>query len=76
MPDRPIDALRQVILNRSKGVCECEMETCTHHVNSRCPHSLRGPWHVRRLDAGGEYIANNVKALCQTCHGNTPSHGP
>ena len=59
---------------RAGGRCECTMSGCTHHTG-RCSSILRGPWEAHRLRAGGAYVLSNLKALCQTCHRNTPSYG-
>ncbi len=66
--------VREALAKRANGQCECTMK-CTHHSGRRCPHSLRGGWHAHRLQAGGSYTLSNLKALCVTCHRNTPSYG-
>jgi hypothetical protein len=66
-------ALRDDVLKRSGGRCECTMKSCGH--NGRCTAMLRGEWEIHRITAGGDYILSNVIAMCQTCHRNTPSYG-
>ena len=65
---------REELFKRADGRCECTMKTCSHHTG-RCKAKLRGSWEAHRLRAGGEYVLSNLKAMCQTCHRNTPSYG-
>ena len=67
-------AMRISLHTRAGGKCECEMIRCTHHTG-RCNAMLRGEWEAHRLRAGGEYVLSNLKAMCQTCHRNTPTYG-
>jgi len=66
--------IREDVYARAGGKCECTMSTCSHH-SGRCSAMLRGEWEVHRTIAGGPYILSNIKAMCQTCHRNTPSYG-
>ena len=66
-------AIRDEVLERSKGQCECTMSSCGH--SGRCPAMLRGEWEVHRLTAGGPYVLSNVIGMCQMCHRNTPTYG-
>jgi hypothetical protein len=66
-------AFREDVYARANGRCECNMSTCVH--SGRCPAVLRGEWEIHRITAGGPYTLSNVKAMCQTCHRNTPSYG-
>lgn len=65
--------IREDVLQRAGGRCECTMTSCGH--TGRCNAMLRGEWEVHRITAGGPYTLSNVKGLCQTCHRNTPSYG-
>lgn len=65
---------RRKLYKRAKGKCECTMKGCYQHTG-RCNAMLRGRWHAHRITAGGSYILSNIKAMCQTCHRNTPSYG-
>ena len=65
---------RRDLYERAGGKCECTMKTCDHHTG-RCNAMLRGPWEAHRLRAGGNYVLSNLKAMCRTCHRNTPSYG-
>jgi len=67
-------ALRDEVYRRAGGRCECTMVTCSHH-SGRCNVVLRGEWEVHHVTAGGPDTLSNVKAMCQTCHRNTPSYG-
>ena len=66
--------VRNDLYDRANGRCECTMSSCSHH-EGRCNAMLRGPWEAHRLRAGGSYVLSNLKAMCQTCHRNTPSYG-
>ena len=66
--------IRDEVYQRSGGKCECTMSVCNHH-SGRCNAMLRGEWEVHRITAGGPYTLSNVKAMCQTCHRNTPTYG-
>ena len=66
--------VRKDLYDRANGRCECTMSSCSHHTG-RCKAILRGPWEAHRLTAGGSYVLSNLKAMCQTCHRNTPSYG-
>lgn len=65
---------RDALYRRAAGRCECTMKICGRHAG-RCNAKLRGPWEAHRLRAGGLYVLSNLKAMCQTCHRNTPSYG-
>ncbi len=65
---------RQALYQRAGGQCECTMSTCSHHTG-RCTAALRGEWEAHRITAGGAYALSNLRAMCQTCHRNTPSYG-
>jgi hypothetical protein len=67
-------AFREDVYNRAGGKCECTMSTCTHHTG-RCNAMLRGEWEIHQITAGGGYTLSNSRAMCQTCHRNTPSYG-
>ena len=74
MPTNLTDTVRDNLFRRAGGKCECTMTGCSHH-SGRCSAMLRGPWEAHRLRAGGSYVLSNLKAMCQTCHRNTPSFG-
>lgn len=76
MPDTATPKIREDLHKRSGGKCECTME-CTHH-RGRCNAQLRAGtdgWEAHRLNSSGDYVLSNLKALCNTCHKNTPSYG-
>ena len=66
--------IREDVHKRAGGKCECTMTRCSQHTG-RCGVMLRGEWEIHRINAGGPYTLSNVKAMCQTCHRNTPSYG-
>jgi hypothetical protein len=75
MSEKASQELREDVYKRQKGICGCQMKTCTQHSGKKCDAILRGAWEVHRITAGGDYVPSNVIGLCQTCHRNTPSYG-
>jgi hypothetical protein len=68
--------VRQQLHRRAQGRCECTMSLCLHHRGGeRCPHALGEGWQAHRITAGGAYTLSNLRAMCKTCHKNTPSYG-
>ena len=67
------ETIKEALRLRAGGKCECMMSACPHHTG-RCDAMLGPGWEAHRIRFRGSYTLGNLKAMCQTCHRNTPSY--
>ncbi len=67
-------SLKDQLIRRAGGQCECEMTVCDH--KGRCTRNLSpGYWDAHHRTAGGPDTLSNLIAMCATCHKNTRTYG-
>ncbi len=68
------EEIKEQLLNRSGGWCECTLERCSHG-NRRCGKVLMpGYWnvyHVNSVMPGGMDGLGNLIAMCSECYKKT-----
>ncbi len=68
------EEIKEQLLNRSGGWCECTLERCSHG-NRRCGKMLMPSYwhayHIVPIVSGGTDDLGNLIAMCSECYKNT-----